>query len=68
LARRRLAGDLEDDARLAERVLAGRDRVDAEVAEAGLPPDGGVDRAEDRVACEKENRAPPPKVICFWLE
>ncbi len=42
-------GELEHDAGLAERVLAGRDRVDAEVAELDLARRGGVDGAEDRV-------------------
>ena len=44
-----LAGELEHDARLAERVLAARHRVDAELAQARLALRGGVDRTEDRV-------------------
>ena len=49
LAGGRLAGELEDDAGLAERVLAAGDRVDPELAQARLAPGGGVDGAEDRV-------------------
>src|SRR4051812_16290006 len=49
LAGRGLAGELEDHARLAERVLAAGDGVDPELAEAGLARRGGVDGAEDRV-------------------
>jgi hypothetical protein len=40
---------LEHDRRLAERVLAARDRVDPELAELRLLARGRVDRAEDRV-------------------
>src|SRR3954470_12601629 len=49
LAGRAGAGELEDHHRLAERVLAAGDRVDAELSETGLPPRGGVDGPEDRV-------------------
>ena len=44
-----LAGELEDDGRLAERVLPLPHRADAEVAQLGVADGGGVDGAEDRV-------------------
>ena len=46
---RGLAAELEHDGRLAERVLAAGDRVDAELAQPRLALRRGVDRAEDRV-------------------